>query len=474
MAQPVTHAEAWNERLRLDLPEIVLLPPKLYPIITRFNEFDAFLLEGGRGSGKSHSVARFLLWLGEQRKLRIVCGREIQANIEESVFALLKDLVNQYGLNYEIKTTPGRERLIHRISGTEFRFKGFREQGNVSIKGLEGCDILWIDEAQSITKPTLDIIEPTIRKDNAKLFFTMNRFMRDDAVFEAYSRNRRCLHITVNYFENPFCPLSLKIQAEEKKLKNERDYNHIWLGHPLAQADDYIFNFDKLAAANTNKPFGEIFGRQRVLGIDFAAQGNDSCVATILDRLSPMHWGVTEQRSWQQADTMQSVGKIVEMIGKLKPDLTVIDIGGMGKVVFDRLNEVFAGTNVKIFAFDGGSTDGVDTNHYGNKRAAGYFLLVDWFDASFLCIDDQHKEVLRQLEKIKGEFRSNGVRFIQMKAKMKKAIGYSPDEADSLMMAVWGAVHFLGKPANDVASQTTASHVRRKTGSDRSGGKSRR
>lgn len=474
MAQPVTQAEAWNERLRLDLPEIVLIPPKLYPIITRFNEFDAFLLEGGRGSGKSHSVARFLLWLGEQRKLRIVCGREIQANIEESVFTLLKDLITQYGLNYEIKTTPGRERMIHRVSGTEIRFKGFREQGNVSIKGLEGCDILWIDEAQSITKPTLDIIEPTIRKENAKLFFTMNRFMRDDAVFEQFSTSKRCLHITINYHENPFCPLSLKVQAEEKKLKNERDYNHIWLGHPLAQADDYIFNFDKLHAAKKNKAWGDIYGRQRVIGIDFAAQGNDCCVATILDRLSTQHWGLTERQNWQHADTMQSVGKIVELIGKMKPDITIIDVGGMGKVVYDRLNEVFANTGVKIFAFDGGSTDGVDTNHYGNKRAAAYFLAVDWFDAGFLCMEEKDNEVIKQLEKIKGEYRSSGVRFIQMKQKMKKLIGYSPDDADSLIMAIWGAVHCLGKPANDVASATTASSVRRKTGSDRSGGRGRR
>lgn len=473
MAQQVSQAEAWNERLRLDLPEIVTLPPKLYTILTRFNEFDAFLLEGGRGSGKSHSVARFLLWLGEQRKLRIVCGREIQANIEESVFALLKDLVEQYNLDYKVLTTTGREKLIHRKTGTEFRFKGFREQGNVSIKGLEGCDILWIDEAQSITKPTLDIIQPTIRKENSKLFFTMNRFLRDDPVFEEFSTSKRCLHITVNYFENPFCPLSLKIQAEEKRLKNMRDYNHIWLGHPLAQADDYIFNFDKLHAANNNKPYGDTYIKQRVLGIDFAAQGNDSCVATILDRLSVQHWGVTEQRAWQHADTMQSVGKIVEMIGKLKPDLTVIDVGGMGKVVFDRLNEVFANTGIKIFAFDGGSTDGVDTNHYGNKRAAGYFLVVDWFDAMFLCLEPKDKEIIKQLEKIKGVYRSNGVRFIEEKKKMKKVIGYSPDEADSLMMAIWGAVHFLGKPANDLASDTATSKMTRKSGSDRSGGRRR-
>ena len=124
-----------------------------------------------------------MLYLGEQRKLRIVCGREIQKNIEESVFTLMVDLIDKYDLDYEIYTTTGKERIVHRRTGTIIRFRGFREQGSVSIKGMEGVDILWIDEAQSITKHTLDIIIPTIRKENRRIFFTMNRFLRDDPVY---------------------------------------------------------------------------------------------------------------------------------------------------------------------------------------------------------------------------------------------------------------------------------------------------
>lgn len=430
------------------LPELLQLPPKLLPMVTRFNEFSAFLLEGGRGSGKSHSVARFLLFLGEERRLRIVCGREIQANIEESVFALLKDLIHTYKLNYEVFTARGHERIVHRKTGTEIKFKGFREQGNVNVKGLEGVDILWIDEAQSITKNTLMIIMPTIRKSNAKMFFTMNRFMLDDAVPEAMIGDPQCLHIQINYFDNPFCPLSLKIQAENMKNRSERDYNHIWLGQPLASADDYLFNYPKIHKSFDIKPFGEIFGRQRVLAIDFAAQGNDQCVATILDRVSNQHWQLTERIPWDESDTMVSVGKIVNLVGEHKPTAKIIDIGGMGKPVYDRLNEVGMDFN----AFDGGSTESVDAVHYANKRAAGYFLVKEWFDQEFLCIDKKDSVVIKQLEKIKFKYRSNGVRLIQAKVDMKKELGYSPDDADSLMMAVWCAVNDLGKSATSRGS----------------------
>ena len=448
----------------LDLPAILNIPPKLLPMVTDFNKYLICLLEGGRGSAKSHSVGRFLLYLGEERKLRIVCGREIQANIEESVHALLSDLIEEHQLAYDVYA----HKIKHRVSGTVISFKGFREQGSVSVKGLEGVDILWIDEAQSITKHTLEIIMPTIRKENARVFFTMNRFLREDAVPAYCIGLPECLHIHINYYDNPFCPLVLKNQAETMRLRSQKDYDHIWLGHPISASSDYLFNFDKLHKSLGMLPFGELYHKQRVLGIDFAAQGDDLCVASVLDRLSSQHWGLTERIPWDEQDTMISVGKIVEMIGNFKPDITIIDIGGMGKVVFDRLNEVFANTGIVIIAFDGGSTDGIDTKVYGNIRSAAYHNLYDWFDSEFLCIEDKDKEVINQAEKLKFKYRSNGVRMIQSKVDMKKkppiGCGFSPDDLDSVMMAVWGATKYIGKAPNSHSGKA-GGKVTRKSGS---------
>ena len=113
----------------LTLPEILNIPPKLYPFIFKFNNYAYFLLEGGRASGKTQSVARFLLYIMETRHVRICCGREIQNSIDESVKTVFLDLIEKYNLIYDIK----RDSLIHKSTGSKIFFKGFREQGKVNI-----------------------------------------------------------------------------------------------------------------------------------------------------------------------------------------------------------------------------------------------------------------------------------------------------------------------------------------------------
>lgn len=427
------------------LPEILKIPPKLHPILIDFNKYKIFVIEGGRGSSKTQSVARLLLYVAEKNKVRIFCGREVQNTIEESVFTALGDLISDYKLAYVVKKTVG---IVHLVSGSTFKFKGFREQGSVNIKGVEGADIIWVDEAQTITKPTLDVILPTLRKSNVKFFFTLNRYMRDDAVMDLIGRDD-CLHIHVDYFENPFCPLTLKNEAALCKARSERDYKHIWLGHPLAQADDYLFNYDKLVASYSITPWGGDVVRQRVMGIDFAAQGNDSCVATILDRVTSQHWTISDRIKWDENDAMVSVGRIVNLIGKYKPDVCILDVGGMGSPVHNRLTEV----GMRVQRFDGATTDGINTRDYANARAEGYYTLCEWFDQGFLIIDQgRHSEVIQELGKLKVKYRSDGKRLMQAKVDMKKEIGYSPDNADSLMMAVYGAVKYLGQSANMMSS----------------------
>lgn len=447
----------------LSLPQMLAIPPKLLPLITEFNNYKYFVIEGGRGSAKTQSVARVLLYIAEQVKARIVCGREVQDTIEESVHAVLADLVRENNLAFRVRLN----RIRHLISGSEFLFKGFREQGAVNIKGLEGADIIWPDEAQTMTENTLDVIIPTLRKRNVKFIFTMNRFMRNDAVIKQLVGRDDCLHIKINYFENPYCPLTLKDEAERMRLKDPKRYRHIWLGEPLAASGDYLMNFDKLYDAIGRQPFGDLFLKQRVMGIDFAAQGDDMCVATILDRKSGQHWQLTDQIAWGEADAMVSVGKIVQLLGEHKPDVAILDVGGMGHVVWNRLNEVLQGTKHVVQRFDGGGTDsmGVNTKLFANARAEGYYLLKEWFDSEFICINAAQEQVVKELETIKEKPRSSGVRAIQPKKDAKVIDGVdSPDHADSLMIAIFGAVKFLGKGATSNAEQNV---VVRKSGSKR-------
>jgi len=438
-------------------PEMLRIPPKLLPIIKHFNDYKYFIIEGGRGSAKTQSIARILEWAADQRQVRIFCGREVQDTIEESVYTVLKDLAVEYNLPFKIQ----KNGIRHLVTGSTFSFKGFREQGSVNIKGIEGADIIWVDEAQTITKLTLDTIIPTVRKNNAKIIFTMNRYMRDDAVIQELSGRPDCLHIKINYYENPFCPITLKDEAETMKRKSMRDYRHIWLGEPLATADDYLFNYDKLHGAFDVKPFGDMYGKQRVMGIDFAAQGNDQCVATIIDRLSNQHWKPSEQIAWDEPDATISIGKIINLVGVHKPNVVILDVGGMGHVVWNAL----MAARVQVHRFDGATTQNVDTVHYANARAEGYYILKDWFENEYLCLDrNQHLDVVKELEKIKMKYRQDGKRILQSKVDMKKDLRYSPDRADSLMMAVYACVKYLGKSATFQSEQNM---IVRKSGTKR-------
>ena len=226
----------------LDLPEILNIPPKLYPLITELNNYRYFLIEGGRDGGKTQAIARLLCYLAEQKNLRIVCGREIQNTIEESVYTVFSDLIMNNSLNFEVFKTS----IDHRETHSTIKFRGFREQGSINIKGLEGVSMLWVDEAQAITKQTLDIIIPTIRKEHAKIIFTMNRHVEDDPVYAFLINRSDCLHININYLENPFCTEAMKKEAELCKQRNLDDYNHIWLGWPLTKGEDYLFSMDML------------------------------------------------------------------------------------------------------------------------------------------------------------------------------------------------------------------------------------
>ncbi len=435
-------------------PELLSIPTKLQQLFTAFNDYKIIIIEGGRGSAKSHTIARLLAYIAQEREVRIFCGREIQSTIEESVYTLLTDLISNYELAYRVT----KAQIRSYTSGSTFRFKGFREQGSINIKGIEGADIVWVDEAQALTKPTLDVLLPTLRKNNCKYIFTLNRLFREDAVMELVGRPD-VLHITINYLENQFCPATLLDEAEQCRLASEREYNHIWLGQPMSGGDEYLFDFDKMYASIGRQAYGDLYYKQRVMAIDWAAQGNDLCVATILDRVSSLHFNLHEQIKWDEPNTTISVGKIAGLIGEYRPDVIIIDIGGGGYNVYCDLEAL----GIKnLYAFDGGSKNGCGPRAV-NLRAEAYWNLRDWFEDGFLCLDERFRPVLKQLEKIKQKFRTDGKRLLESKVDMKNELGYSPDEADSLMMAVW-ACRYLGK---NTSSQSTDGMIKRKSGSQR-------
>ncbi len=417
----------------IELPQILNLPPKLLPFLLNIGKYRYYLADGGRGSGKSQAFARIILYICEKRKVRVCCGRETQNSIEESVYRLLVDLIEAFGLNFRILSN----KIIHNQTGSEIIFKGFRENGVENTKGMEGFDIVWVDEAQTLTKRTIDVVIPTIRKPKSVVWFSMNRFVRNDPVFEFCMGRPNCLHVHIDYFENPFCTQELIDEADICKRLNEKDYRHIWLGEPMEQASDYLFNAAKLEKMKNIVPFGDMFMPQRVMGIDFAAQGNDLSVATVLDRVGQTYWRVTAQEAWSEPDTMVSIGKIVDLIGQYHPTAASLDVGGMGYVVFNRLQEL----GIRINPFNGAEQEGVPPE-YGNTRAWGYYTLNEYINNEWIIMNSP--ETVKELMDIRFKYKSNGERLIMSKDDMRKQGIHSPDRADSLMMAVFCIKRFIG------------------------------
>lgn len=428
----------------IELPAILNIPPKLLPFIERFNDYRFFLAEGGRGSAKSQSICRWLLYIAEKKKVRIVCGRETQNTIDESVYRVLADLIQEYNLNFKVLSN----RIVHNQTGSEIQFKGFREQGKANIKGMEGVDILFIDEAEAITKQTLDVIIPTIRKPNSKIMFAMNRFVRNDPVYEFCLSRDNCLMIHIDYFENPYCPQELKDEAEACKNNNYEEYKHIWLGYPMENASDYLFNSSNVADMKTIIPDDDGYNPKKVIGIDFAAKGGDLCVASVLERCSLTQWRLTKQHSWGDTEPTTSIGKIVNIIGEEKPDVSILDVGGMGTVVHSRLKEL----GIDIERFDGASKLGVP-DEYLNARAFGYYTLSRYVDNHKILMNNNDTE--RELLQIRYDYKSDGTRLIMSKEKMRKEGLHSPDRADSLMMAVFAIETCLKDNKKPVVLKTT-------------------
>ena len=413
----------------INLPEILNIPKKLLPFIYDFNKYSYFLLEGGRASGKTQSVARFLLYIMEVRHVRICCGREIQNSINESVRTVFLDLIEKYKLNYEIT----RDNLINKKTGSKIFFKGFREQGKVNIKGLEGVDILWIDEAQAIAKTTLDVIVPTIRKKNSVIIFTMNRYTRFDSVYNFCAHRKDCLHINICYFDNPFVDEKILKEAQISKEYNINDYNHIWLGYPMTNNNEYLIQSDVIDKSFNLKMENNSFYENSVMSVDLSASGADLCVAKLFKQQNQTLWLEDKTISWSESDTDITQGKIISMYSTWQPNLLIIDADGLGYPIYNSIQKVINST----IAFRGAKK--AVSKYAINARADGYLALADYMNKGYLKITD--KNTLRQLEYIKKIYKPNGLIAIQDKKSLRALHNESPDFADCAMMALY-AINF--------------------------------
>lgn len=212
---------------------------------------------GGRGGRKSWEVARALLIRGMRSKLLILCTRELQTSITDSVHRLLSDQIENLGMSYfyDIQKTT-----IKGANGSEFIFKGLNGLTIDGIKSLEGSDLCWVEEAQSVSDKSWQTLIPTIRKKSSQIFVTFNPDLSDDPVMNRFINNQppNCYISKVSYLDNPDCPDVLIQEAEYLKRVDYDAYSHVWLGEVRQHSEAQVFKGKyKIEGFEIDKTFGD-------------------------------------------------------------------------------------------------------------------------------------------------------------------------------------------------------------------------
>jgi len=212
--------------------------PKTMEIPTEYKRlFDSDWREaavyGGRYSLKSHTVARYLLIKAREKKRRIACFREFQSSISESSHQLLSELIKEFGFT-DFKITNNS--IVNTVNGSDFIFKGLwnNEQG---IKSIEGIDIAWVEESQTVSEKSIEVLTPTVRKDGSQIVYTYNRLLEEDPVHKRLVLEGRpnTLVINQNYdiaIRYGMMADVIKDELEDDKKHRPNLYKHKWLGEP--------------------------------------------------------------------------------------------------------------------------------------------------------------------------------------------------------------------------------------------------
>lgn len=196
--------------------------------------------KGGRASGKSQFFADCIVKVAAKYPVNIVCIREIQKSIKFSSKKIIEDKIAENGLTSQFDIT---QQEIRTPTGGVIIFQGMQDHTADSIKSLEGFDICWVEEAQNISKYSLELLTPTIRKNNSEIWFSWNPKFPDDAIEQFFNEQEESNSILVhsNYNDNPLLSDEVIQEAERHRIKRPETYGHVWLGEYSEATEAQIF-----------------------------------------------------------------------------------------------------------------------------------------------------------------------------------------------------------------------------------------
>lgn len=234
-----------------------------------WEDFRHLFWRGGRGAAKSRTVASGLVLQSMERHERVLCGREVQKSIKDSVKRLLDDEIDRLGVRKAFEST---ETEIRGPNDSLFIFAGIRGNAN-GIKSIEGVTTFWGEEAQAFSQSSIDTLIPTIRAPKSRLIWTYNPDLATDPVDVMAMKNvpPNSIVRTVNYDDNPWFPDVLRAEMEFDRQRDYDKYLHIWRGEYRRNSEARVFKNWRVEAFDSPQNV------EYRLGADFGFSIDPSC-----------------------------------------------------------------------------------------------------------------------------------------------------------------------------------------------------
>ena len=242
---------------------------------------DAIAFYGGRGGGKTMSIASYLVLEAVNKPINIVCAREYQNSIKDSVKKILEERIEYFELENYFKITRDE---IHSTAGAIITFKGIRNNPG-SFKGTSGIDICWIEEASYISEESWDIVIPTVYRSGShyrygKMIVSYNPLSIRDPVYQVFQieKPKRTKSIEVSLWTNPFAPPPMLREAERMRINDPEKFQHIYLGQAAVTGSDIVFRDWEIKDLD-NFPMHDDVRNNPYVGMDFGFRDPTCAVA---------------------------------------------------------------------------------------------------------------------------------------------------------------------------------------------------
>jgi phage terminase large subunit len=431
------------------------------------------VLFGGRVGAKTVNIVRALLAFGANKKTKILCLREYMNSIDDSVHSTFEEQIDILGLNsfYEVQRNK-----INGQNGTEIRYDNFARNIN-SVKGKDNFDYYWVEEAETAAQKSLDILEPTARKENSEIWVSFNPEDEFGPVYKTYVYPYLDQITSNGYYEddgifvcktsiydNPFASEKALQVCEELKKKDFKKWLWVYGGEPYGDYTDSIIQpewFDSAIDAHIKLGFSAVGVRSQ--GFDLADTGD---AKTTYFRHGSV---VSSSDRWTDGELPEAIDRAFDHAERNRSEFLVYDADGMGASMKVYLANVTTNKRIQVEPYYGsGKVDNPDelystyegqpekdrkTNKdtFRNKRSQYYISLADRFESTYNAItkgiytdpermislssDLPHLDILKsELIKIKRIVGNNSFVQIQSKKDALKEGIKSPNDADALKM----------------------------------------